>query len=161
MLNNIKISTKIVIGFSIVLILMLMVGYIGMTGMTGTVDRVVKADDVNRMVKMIQQARQHEKNFIIRGDQQYVDKVSEELTILVKQVNETKEKFDQPVNKEQMDQVLTRVNEYNAAFSQYVAIEKEKTLLMELMRTCARDSVTKLEEIRTDQKRQLDSDIKK
>ncbi|WP_319406241.1 methyl-accepting chemotaxis protein [uncultured Desulfosarcina sp.] len=160
MLNNIKISTKIGIGFGIVLFLMLMVGYIGLNGMTGTVDRVEKADDVNRMVKFIQQARQHEKNYVIRGDQQYVDKVSEVLASLVEQVNETKGKFDQPVNKEQMDEVLTKVNEYNAAFSQYVAIEKDKALLMEQMRARARDTISKLEEIRTDQKRQLGEILK-
>ena len=54
MLNNLKLSTKIIGGFSIVLFLMLIVGYVGFSGMSDIVDRVIKADDVNRIVKMIQ-----------------------------------------------------------------------------------------------------------
>jgi len=155
MLNNIKISAKIAIGFGIVIILMLVVGYIGMNGMTGTVDRVVKADDVNRLVKMTQQARQQEKNFIIRGDQEYIKKVDELIASLDSQAKETREKFDKKINKSQMDEILSKVDDYLAAFHKYVKIEEDKTQLMEKMRARARDTIKKLEEIRTDQKEQL------
>jgi methyl-accepting chemotaxis protein len=90
MLNNIKISMKIAVGFGIVVFLMLIIGYAGMSGMKETVDRVVKADDVNRLVKMTQQARQQEKNFIIRGDQEYINKVDDLIASLNSQAKETK-----------------------------------------------------------------------
>ena len=155
MLKNFKISAKISIGFGFVLILMLVVGYIGLNGMTVTIDRVVKADDVNRMVKMIQHARQQEKNFIIRGGLQYIDKVDEVISNLTSQARETKDKFKQDLNKKQMDEILSKVDAYLASFHQYVEIEKDKVLLMDAMRGKARDAITKLEEIRTDQKEQL------
>jgi methyl-accepting chemotaxis protein len=161
MLKNIKISTKIIAGFSVVLLLMIAVSYIGLEGMAGTKDRMVKADDVNRIVKMIQQARQYEKNFIIRGEEEYVQKVFETTDSLAKQAKETKEKFNQSVNKEQMDQVLSKVTAYNVAFGRYVELEKDKENLMGLMRSKARDTISKLEEIRSDQKEQLNEVFKK
>jgi methyl-accepting chemotaxis protein len=160
MLRDVKISTKVIIGFGIVLFLMVVVGYIGSNGMSSTKDRVEKADDVNRMVKMIQHARQYEKNFIIRGENEYVEKVFETTTDLVNQAKETKEKFDQKVNKEQMDQVVAEVTEYTEVFRNYVQIEKDKSQLMEKMRSRARDAITKLEQIRNDQKTQLADIVK-
>jgi methyl-accepting chemotaxis protein len=155
MLNNLKVSTKIAIGFGIVIIFMLAVGYIGISGMNGTVDRVVKADDVNRLVKMIQMARQQEKNFIIRGDQKYIKKVDEIITALVDQAKSTKDKFDQEINKTQMNEIIVKVEEYIAALHEYEGVAKDKNKLMEKMRAKARDAIKTLEEIRMDQKKQL------
>ena len=155
MFSNIKISTKIIAGFSIVLLLMMVVGYVGLDGMSGAKDRVIKADDVNRIVKLIQEARQNEKNFIIRGEEKYVQKVIETTDLLANQAKETKAKFDQSINKEQMDQVLSKVADYNVAFGRYVELENEKKDLMDQMRSKARDTIGKLEEIRSDQKGQL------
>ena len=71
MLKNMKLGTKIAGGFAIVLILTAVVGYVGYSGLGGVTTIVDKADDGNRMIKQIQAARQQEKNFIIRKDQQY------------------------------------------------------------------------------------------
>ena len=74
-----KLGSKIAGGFAVVLILTAIVGYVGFSGLSGVVTIVDKADDGNRMIKQIQAARQQEKNFIIRGDQQYVEKVDEQV----------------------------------------------------------------------------------
>ncbi len=155
MLKNLKVSTKIAIGFGIVIIFMLAVSYIGISGMNGTVDRVVKADDTNQLVKMIQKARQQEKNFILRGDQEYIESVNEIISSLINQAKETRNKFDQEINKNQMDIIVSEAEEYIAAFNEYVKVEKDKAKLMEEMRSRARDVIKIYEEIRIDQKEQL------
>ena len=154
-LNNMKLSTKIICGFCIVLFLMIAVGYSGFSGMSGVVDRVDKADDANKIVNMVHNARQHEKNFIIRRDKQYVDQVFNELSGLTKQANETKGKFKQETNLKQMDHILAQADSYLAAFKRYVALEDEKTTLMANMRARAREVIKELEDIRLDQKQQL------
>ncbi len=68
MFNRYKLKTKIASGFIFILILTCLVSYVGWDGMGKIVDRVEKADDTNLMIKMILQARRHEKNYIIRGD---------------------------------------------------------------------------------------------
>ena len=76
MFKNMKLAVKIGGGFAIVLILTTVVGFIGWSGMNGVVDRVDKAHDVNRLVKYMLESRQQERNYIIRGDAEYIENVS-------------------------------------------------------------------------------------
>ena len=160
MLNNMKLSTKIFCGFAIVLLLMFSVGYVGLSSMSSVVDRVAKADDVNRMVKSVFSARQQEKNFIIRGEKQYADKVLQDIDGLLKQVDETKGTFKNKVNIAQMDEITAKLNAYSNAFRKYVSLEESKAGLMERMRARARESVNLLEDFRADQKKELQQLIK-
>ena len=155
MLKNIKLVTKIILGFSIVLVLLGIIGYSGFNGMSGVKDRVDKADDVNRLVKVILQTRQQEKNFIIRKDQAYVNKVNESIEELLSQADVTKNKFKQQANKEQMDQVAKEVGNYQKSFKNYGGFQLEKDKTMEEMRASAQETLAEYESIRTDQKAQL------
>ncbi|MCK4389092.1 MAG: methyl-accepting chemotaxis protein [Desulfobacterales bacterium] len=122
MLKNMKLGTMTIGGFAIVLILTAIVAYIGYNGLSGVTDRVDKADDVNRLVKDMLAARQQEKNFIIRGDKEYVDNVAEQVEAIRKQANETRAKFKDPANKQQMDEILTEIGNYEKAFAGYVEL---------------------------------------
>ncbi|HUU41913.1 MAG TPA: methyl-accepting chemotaxis protein, partial [Desulfatiglandales bacterium] len=123
--KDLKLSAKIGGGFAIVLILTLVIGILGWNGIGGVADRVDKGDDINRLVKIILTARQQEKNFIIRGDDKYIERVKEEVASLKDQASETKGKFKDPLNKRQMDEVLAAVTEYEKEFGGYVDIEKK------------------------------------
>ncbi len=155
MLNNIKLGTKISGGFVILLILMAIVAYMGFSGQNNVVNRVDKADDVNRLIKIMLEARQQEKNFIMRGKAEYAAKVDEKVKAIIDQANATKVKFNDKLNKDQMDQVIKGVNEYHNAFTSYVEEETHKARIMETMRAEARDALAETEAIRADQKKQL------
>ena len=159
MLKNMKLGIKTISGFAIVLILLAVVAYIGYSGMSGVVDRFNKSDDVNRMIKDMLKARQQEKNFIIRGDKGYVDKVLKELTGLKKQANETRDKFKDPVNKKQVDDILAAVGRYEKAFGEYIGIQDKvnhlETLEGNLVRS-ARRVAQIAETIRQEQKAQYE-----
>ena len=49
-LKNMKLVTKIILGYTCILFLLAAVVYVGYDGMSGIVDRADKADDVNRLV---------------------------------------------------------------------------------------------------------------
>ncbi len=153
--KDLKIGTKLTICIGGLLLLGIVTGHSGYNSLSGVVDRVDKADDVNRIVKDALKTRQQEKNFIIRGDESYVGKVQESVTELKKQVAATKDKFDQKINKDQMDKVLQGVAEYEAAFLKYVDFFKQKNAIMEKMRAKAGEAVKEAENIRHDQKAQL------
>ena len=53
------------LGFATVLALTLGVSYVGWDNLIEMRDRVEKADDTNRLVKLLQDSRIQEKNFII------------------------------------------------------------------------------------------------
>lgn len=130
MFKNMKLGTMAIAGFSFVILLAAIVAYIGYSGMLSIEDRVHNADDVNRMVKEMLGTRQQEKNFIIRGGKEYINKTEKHIAGLKKQANETKIKFKDPVNKKQMDDVLAAVGDYEAAFSSHVSWDKDITGLV-------------------------------
>jgi methyl-accepting chemotaxis protein len=154
MLKNSKLATKIAGGFAIVLILLIAVAYVGYSGLSGVTGRVDKADDVNRLIKLMLATRQQEKNFIIRGDKTYVDKVAEEVDAIKKQASETKSKFKDPANKQQMDEVLGAAAKYEKAFADYVGLTGKQHAAEEVMVKEARELESLADTIRQEQKAQ-------
>ena len=155
MFKNMRLGIKLGLGFGIVLALTAMVALIGVKGINDASERVVKADDVSRMVKLILQARQQEKNFIMRSEQSYADAAFARVADIRKQTLATKELFTDQLNKDQMDQVLASVDEYEKAFKNVVSIENKSRELMKTMRAEAADALRLSEGIRADQKKQL------
>ncbi|MBU0992709.1 MAG: methyl-accepting chemotaxis protein [Proteobacteria bacterium] len=155
-MKKLSLGLKIALGFATVLIFLCIVAFIGFNSLSGVVDRAGKADDVNRIVKMIMDTRQQEKNYIIRGDAAYVKQVDDSIQALIDQATETKNKFNQKTNKDQMDQVIERINSYSSAFKEYQKLNFEKSKALEDMRYVATTVLSQSEAIRADQKKQLD-----
>ena len=153
--KNMTLGVKMFGGFFIMLILLAVVAYVGYDGLVGTVDRVDKGDDVNRLVKMILQARQQEKNYIMRKDAAYVDKTNEYVRDIISQAEITKEKFNQKINKDQMDQVISAVRHYETSFQNYVESDQKMDKILAMMEAKAKEVVAQLETLRADQKAQL------
>ena len=148
MFKDLKIGTKIPGGFTIIIVILIVIAIVGYRGMSGVQDRVEKADDVNRIVKMIGEARQQEKNYILRKDDSYITSIDKSVNDILNQAKETKEKFNQKVNKDQMDAVTEAVEEYSTGFHNYVDIEERKVQTMTEMRAQARDALQQLEDLR-------------
>ncbi len=151
LLRNTKISTKIMGGFSVVLLLLLVMGYVGLHGMSGTAKRTNQAEEVNRVVKLIQSAHQYQKDFIISGKEHDARKVDEQVATLIDRVERSRNELNLTADKQKIDQILSRAKAYRAAFSQYVATEKEKTALLANMQARANDAIAKLETSSEDQ----------
>jgi methyl-accepting chemotaxis protein len=156
MFKNMKVGSKIIGGFSIVLVLLVVVAYVGYNGLSNVTDRVDKGDDVNRLIKSILATRQQEKNFIIRGDKKYVDTVAVDVEALKKQANETRAKFKDPVNISQMDEVISSVNAYKNAFDDYVKFTEQQKVADDKMVKAAREVNEVANAIRQEQKAQFE-----
>ena len=163
MLNNLKLGTKLGMGFGLVLLLTAVVAFIGFNGMSNVEDRVDKADDVNRLVRFIVESRVQEKNYMLRKDEKLLTTHADTLKRLYEQTAATSDKFDQQINKDQMAQVTATVKEYEQAFSGYIALEKVKNNAMREMRSNAQTALDETEALRADQKSEfanlLDSGI--
>jgi len=75
MFKKLKLSTKIMGSFMIVLLLTGVVSYLGWDGMQKVMQRVYRVEETGSIVDCILEARRHEKNFVIRGDPKYVEEV--------------------------------------------------------------------------------------
>ncbi|MBN1842036.1 MAG: methyl-accepting chemotaxis protein [Deltaproteobacteria bacterium] len=152
MLRDMKLGTKVAGGFAIVLILFAVVAFVGYNGMSGVVDRVDKADDTSQLIERMLTSRRHEKNFIIRGEKKYVDQVVEQTEAIKKQANETKVKFKDPVNKQQMDEATAATGRYEKSFGEYVAFAEKRKVADATMVKNARALIALAETMRQEQK---------
>lgn len=151
-LKNLKLGTKIFGSFAVVLLMLLVVAYVGYNSINEIENRVSKADDVNRIVKDLFKIRQHEKNYIIRNDNRYVDEVNKNIKALKKQIKTTKDKFDNQANKQVMTDIAKSLSQYQKEFSDYVELEAEKDNAIVSMIKEARDLEKVSSSIRQDQK---------
>jgi len=126
-LQHYKISTKIIGGFVIMIVLINIVAFVGFWGLTSAVERVDNADNMNRLIKHLLQIRRYEKNFIIRKDKSYIDTVKEYTQKMIALANESKNKLNKIELIKEMDILIKSVEEYREKFLLFAAsFEKEK-----------------------------------
>jgi methyl-accepting chemotaxis protein len=155
MLKDMRLGLKLGLGFGVVLVLTLVVAGIGFRGMQKVQTRVGNADDVNRLVRYILEARVQEKNYMLRKDEKHIDEHAETLKKIYAQVAETSEKFNDELNKDQMAAVADAAQTYEQAFDRYVESEKGRNESMAAMRSNAKDALGVTEKLRAVQKERL------
>ena len=75
MFKNIRFSVKIGGGFAVLLVLLCFVAAMGFTGLRQVRARIAGMTAKDASIAILE-ARREEKNFIIRGGQDYIDKVA-------------------------------------------------------------------------------------
>ncbi|RKX25315.1 MAG: hypothetical protein DRP47_10005, partial [Candidatus Zixiibacteriota bacterium] len=118
-------------------------------------ERVDKSRAANSMLKMILQIRQHEKNFVLRKDIEYAEKI----TNLVKQIEEravaTKATMKNQEDRDRADAVYAGVKDYGYAFDIYMSSCEKMVTLEEEMVASARSVVELCSELRQGQKAKM------
>ncbi len=155
MVKDLRIRTKLLAAFAAILVLLSLVCFFGYQGVKKLSVRIVKADDVNRLVKGIYKARLHEKHYTLRGDPIYVKKVEQEIRELKEQIQNTKPTLMEKEDKDLFDQIELLVDEYEEAFLSFVQMENKKQEALEEMRSAGRNALHQAEVIRSGQKSRL------
>ena len=137
-LKDVKIKTKLIVGFGIILMLTIVVYAIGWNSIAGIDDEVDKADDSNRLVKYILEVRIHEENFIIRKDKKDLLNFHKNINNIIQQAENNKDANKQNTGNDKMEQVVEKVKEYENSFDEYVKLETEKDNYSDKMRITGR-----------------------
>nr|WP_018125270.1 methyl-accepting chemotaxis protein [Desulfovibrio oxyclinae] len=156
MLKNMKLGAKLALGFALVLVLAGVVAAIGYSGLSKVQSRVVKADDANRLVRYILEARVQEKNYMLRGDEQSLEKHEAVLRQIMSQTAETMDKMKSQAHKDQVARVEAGGEKYRKEFQRYVELADRKDAAMQRMRANARDALASTDRFRAEQQRTLD-----
>ncbi|MFH1153689.1 MAG: methyl-accepting chemotaxis protein [Pseudomonadota bacterium] len=122
--RDVRLGTKIIGGFSLILLLLVVVAGVGFTGLTRVVDQMNNADDTGRLIMMMYESRQQEKNFILRSDQSYVTAVTKQVDLIRDKAREIRAKSDDSRTVLQIDTMGKSVDGYRQAFDSYVSLEK-------------------------------------
>ncbi|WP_027179713.1 HAMP domain-containing methyl-accepting chemotaxis protein [Maridesulfovibrio bastinii] len=155
MFKNLKLGLKLGVGFALVIVLTLVVAFIAYHGMSSVHNRIINSDHVNNVSSMISRARNAEKNFMLRKDQEYVTQHKEIADKIYNEVKLVKKRFKDKNNINQMAQLETASNNYEVAFENYVTLEKQRAETMAKMRGKARIVIAKLQEMRDEQEEDL------
>ncbi len=154
MLNfrNLKVGSKLTIGFGSVLLLTAFVALNGLMGFSTLSEDVRIADDVNRMVKLIKEARINEKNYVLRDTAQSESGVDDAVKGIYALVAKAKKGISNQQELSTLDQVIDVTRTYHQEFKQFTELKKQANAASGEMRKQARDVDTLLTEIRIDQK---------
>ena len=119
MFKNMRLGTKISGGFLALVCMIAFGAYLGWSSLRAVADNVEKTEALNAIAKDFLEARRYEKNLIIRGDQGNAEKVEKYLQQGKKEANELKNRFTDPAEKKQMDNLLGGIGKYEQAFTRY------------------------------------------
>jgi methyl-accepting chemotaxis protein len=154
--KNLKLRSKIVGGFVIVLLLTAIGGYVGVSSVGKVTSIMDTADDGNRLIRYALEARRQEKNFMLRGgDVEYVEKVDRIAEDIDKQLDQTMDQLTDPTALELLGKLKKEAEDYKKSFKEYVEIYKQQRTQAEAMVTHARFFMDQAEALRTDQKSEL------
>ncbi|WP_020588691.1 methyl-accepting chemotaxis protein [Desulfobacter curvatus] len=138
MSTRIKLGTKISVGFGVVLVLLLIAAAAGFNGLSRVVRQMTDAVDTGNLTMTMYEARQQEKNFILRGEESYVKAVIEQSDLLKEEIQAIKARSTDPESLRQLDNMVKMADEYRQAFDSYITLENKIKEADETMVTSAR-----------------------
>jgi methyl-accepting chemotaxis protein len=126
-ISNLKISTKLISGFLVVILLAGVVGIVSIISISSLNAALDDVNTANEISKQSLEARREEKTYIITGNEEYVNEVDSTVTTLTATM---KEMEGDPANDKILDTMYIAVSDYSGAFDEYVnAVQDNKVVL--------------------------------
>jgi len=134
MFKNMKLGFKIGGGYAIIILITMVIGFFVWFGMNDLLLRAEKVHEVHLMDSDILNSRLQQRYFMTTEDQAYVSEVMNLIQAVRDQEKVTTTKFNDPVNRQQMVDLLAALDGYEQSFQKYVANpeerDKEETIMV-------------------------------
>ncbi len=114
-----------------------------------------KADDANRMIKLMGEARQQEKNFLLRGDFRYADDTQNLVGKLILQARSTKQRFEDAENQALAQQIIEAAQQYLNELEKVKSGKKKNSEALKTTIKLGRLVEGQTRKLREDQKQEL------
>ena len=163
-LKDAKLSVKLYGGFGLIIILLLGVAVVGYSSLDDLTLRTARIEDANQLVKWILECRRHEKNYIIRGEGEYVEKVDGLAAQIIDRTGTARARFSRETDLKRLDEVTGQTRAYHQTFKAYVAAGSGKEAAQGddmssqagvVMVQAARGAIKACEELKADQVREM------
>ena len=122
MMNLLKVSHKLALGFAAILLLTVAVALIGSFGMDALISRSDKAQDAATLLDEANRIRFAQVSFETRGDPQYVEMVEQSVAQIVQLVQEQKADFIDPQDLQRLDAIASEAQRYQQHFQELAAL---------------------------------------
>ncbi|MFW6282550.1 MAG: HAMP domain-containing protein, partial [Minisyncoccales bacterium] len=165
-LNDVKISHKIIGGFTILLIITAIIGFVGYNSLINAGERVEKFEGAVNIEKLGNALRAEAKNFVIAGDDYYggreetvlfyYDQKAEELSGVI---TETKAMFERQVDIDAIEELNGAFEDYDKAMQNYFEKSDEQQVAINEMDTVAVTLMNVVNNLVNDQGDKLEQEI--
>jgi methyl-accepting chemotaxis protein len=145
MFRKMTLGTKIMGGFAIVLILMCILAIVTYTQTRNIALQTEILSEASNMLEHTLEARRHEKNYVLREDQQYIDKIEECTNGIDSAAAELKTMVTSTENKAALDTALSELATYKTAVTELQQLVKAKNTEEQNCMKHAREFETALE----------------
>jgi methyl-accepting chemotaxis protein len=120
-----KLSTKIFGGFVFLLFLTITMAYLGWHNLKALNADVEQRDTLDLIMKNALEARRQEKNYFLRGGQEYRDQVSSSLHATKDLAAAGRHTMPDQTSRASFDRILESLGLYEAAFNRYVGAQQQ------------------------------------
>ncbi len=159
MLKNLKIGQKLIFGMSIIIVLIIVVVISTNSGLKEIVRNVTLSDHLAEMVKMAKEMRIIEKNFIMRGESEYITQM-EEVHSNFKEESAKALKIAKSAEQQKVIKgIMTEREKYHSLFNDYLSNNKELLMTRNQMVDAARIMETEAKSLKQDQTEMLKTDM--
>ena len=118
-----KLSSKLYLGFGIVVVIAAILGYMGYSSLGNVGHKVLIGDEANRFIKIINDARLAEKNFMMRGDEKYAKEMLGKKEVFDTQVEETTSHMNVAADKQLVKEMHAEAGTYLDNAGKYIELQ--------------------------------------
>ena len=166
-MKNVKISTRLIVGFSLMILLTAAISVFNMIGLRNIEKQSEIQRNANQIIILMDNLRQQEKNFIMRGDNLFgsdtktaLEKFSDTYQSLSDLISETKQMVSLQENKVALSNLDSHLSDYyNAFYVDYVKQQNNKLLLGDSLTENVDTVVNLADTLQRDQKTKLVAEI--
>jgi len=152
MLKNLKVGVKISIGFISLIALLVVVSYLGFNSL-GSVMKSADQTSISKDMKALMlEARRHEKNYMLRNDEQYIEKVDNAVAEIRQMGERLQGLLKESADRASVKEILEAAGKYETAFQDVVALQGEQEAADEKMVAAAREVQSTAQAMIKDQK---------
>lgn len=154
-LKQTSLFIKLLAGFSVALLLTVVVALVGYGGLASIFERIQKSDMAGQMAVKILEARQHELGYVISGEASDIEEVDRRVDFILEQALEARKAFEEEENRKKMDEVAAQASAYRTAFRSYAELNAARQTTMADMDRLAGEALSLAEDFGVQQKKRL------
>ncbi len=123
---QVKLRTKIFGGFLFLIILSSTMAYLGWHNLKAIQVTVERQQTFTLITKTILETRRQEKNFLLRGGQEYLSQVTANLDAIKGRVAQARRVLSDEEDQKYLNHIMASLGRYETALDRYVALHRQK-----------------------------------
>lgn len=123
---QVKLRTKIFGGFLFLVLLSSTMAYLGWHHLSTLQVAVERRETLNFITKTFLETRRQEKNFLLRGGQEYLDRVNDNIQAIKDRVAQARRVLPDQADQKHLNLVLGYLGSYEAALDRYAAMHRQQ-----------------------------------